>query len=352
MGKRKSNVNGAAQKEALRGQKALEELWRQTGRPVCKLSLSNQPTTLFDSRIGGVPYCPHDGALPVGKNGEPLRLIAQINFAQMPTMHPFPDSGMLQLFLPDHDPLRGYQGMECWTEQQNWKVIYYSDLDSTVTEEEVAAKQMIGLGKVAKEGEVSLHSNILLNDIVYKLHFGGAKQEGILGTEGMTLSDYRFQTQFQTVYQKLFPDAAPIEFCPKRPEVRPKPIDWILADEIWEKLRRKAYAKYPKLGGFPTFTKSDPRTVLPEVTEEQCPWDTVLLQVDSLFLDINNPLCGYSPLTFGPDGIATFFIQEEDLLRRDFSRVGYYWTDDSDNESFQNYYGPEWQPSERHKLFP
>lgn len=352
MSKRSKIPVGPAQREALRGGQALEELWRQTGKPVCKLSASRQPTTIFDSRIGGVPYCPHDGRLPVGENGQQLRLLLQFNFAQMPAMPPFPDSGILQFFVPDHDPLVGYRGMDRWTEQKDWRVVYHPEPDTSVTEEEVAAKVTVGPAVIHEDRAIRLNSHVLRNDLVYKLHFGPPEQEGTIETEGLTLSDYRFAAQFDRVYRTLFPDEAPVEFCPKRPQVRPVPVDWIHADEIWRKLYDKAYAKRNKLGGFPTFAKTDPRTVLPEVTEDQCPWDTVLLQLEYGLHHVNNHLQGCYPIGFGEDGVAVFLIREADLLRRDFSRVGYYWMDNSDDEFFKLLYGPEWQPTERHKLSP
>lgn len=318
MGKAREKEKGPAQREALRGEKALEELWQQTRKPMCQLSLSQQPTTIFDSRIGGIPYCPHDAKLPIGENGAQLRLIVQINFAQMPAMPPFPDRGILQIFLPDHDPLIGYRGMECWTEQRDWRVIYYPKIDTTVTENGVTAKMTVGPVD---------NSHVLIENLVYKLHFGPPEQGGTLEQEGLTVSDYRFATHFGMAYQKLFPDEAPITFWPKRISSGPIPVDWMMADDIWRDLYDKAYARYNKLGGFPTFSKADPRTILPEVTESQCPWDTVLLQFECGFQDVDDRSQGYYPISFGEDGTATFFMREKDLLRRDFSKVGYYWSD-------------------------
>lgn len=346
MSKRSKMKEGPAQREARRGEKALEELWRQTGKPMCRLTLSRDPVTIFDSHIGGTPYCPHDGQPPVGEDGKQLRLVAQINFEQAPAMPSFPDRGILQIFLPDDDPLIGYRGMEHWTEQTNWRVVYHPEPDPTVTDEEAAAKVTTGPPVVHDGRNLWLNSRVILKEFAYKLHFGS------VGTEGLTLSDHRFHTQFEETYQRLFPNDPPVRFCPKRPPVRPKPVDWIWADDIWKKLYAKAYAQYNKLGGFPCFPKTDPRTVLPELKDGQCPWDTVLLQLEYGFVDVNNHLQGYCPLSFGEGGVAVFLMREADLLRRDFSRVGYYWQDNSDDESFKLLYGEDWQPTERHKLSP
>lgn len=143
--KRAKMQPGPAEREALRAREALEVLRRRTERPVCALRLSQGPVTVFDSHIGGLPYCPRKGEPPVGEDGRQLRLMVQINFAQMPGMPPFPKRGILQFFLPDHDwGMKGYRGMEHWTEQKNWRVLYHPEIDPSVTEDEVQRKVTVG----------------------------------------------------------------------------------------------------------------------------------------------------------------------------------------------------------------
>ena len=65
--------------------------------------------------------------------------------------------------------------------------------------------------------------------------------------------------------------------------------------------------------GYPSFTQEDPRT-------EDSPFDTLLLQIDSMRDEENN----YSIL-WGDCGVCNFFIARTDLEKLDFSRVLYNW---------------------------
>ena len=343
---------GPAMREAERAKEVLEELYRRVHRPTSRLKLSYKtPCTIFDSHIGGLPYCPRDADLPVGENDQQLRLLTQINFAQMPAMPPFPDSGILQIFLPDRDwAFVGYQGMDHWTEQKNWRVVYHPDPDASVTEDEVREKLTVGPPEVGEGRDRQLVSSVYLDNLVYKLHFSPPMEEGI------TRSDFRFWQEFLNVWRELCTDPPPEQFWPHRPGFRetgkPTPLDHIWADKLWDELDNIASSRHSKIGGYPVFSKEDPRVVLPECAEGQCPWDTVLLHLEYGFLDVECPLQGYYPVCFGDCGRATFLIQEADLLRRDFSRVGYYWQDNSDSESLKLLYGPDWKPTRRHEIFP
>lgn len=347
---------GPAQRQAVQAREVLEELYRRVHRPVCELKASYIPPhkpicTIFESCIGGLPYCPRDGRPPVDGQGEQLRLMLQINFAQMPPMPPFPDRGILQFFLSDRDwAFIGYHGMEHWTEQKDWRVVYHPEPDLSVTEEEVRAKVTVGPAVVGEGRDSQLVSPIFLKNTIYKLHFLPVREEGI------TRSDFRFWPKFLEVWRELCPDPPPERFWPKLEEFRetglPTPVDHIHARELWSDLFDMASSPHNKIGGYPAFPKDDPRTVLPECAGGECPWDTVLLHIESDFQDVKDRLQGYYPISFGEDGRATFLIREEDLRRRDFSRVGYYWQDNSDSEFCKVLFGPDWQPTQRHEIFP
>lgn len=351
MGRKRENRLGPAQRQALQAKEVLEELYRRVHRPVCELKVSQTPCSIFDSHIGGLPYCPHDSQLPVGEKGDQLRLMLQINFAQMPAMSPFPNNGILQFFLPDWDSaFVGYQGMEHWTEQKDWRVAYYPEPDLSVTEEDVRRKVTVGPAVVGEGRDRKLVSSIFLDNIVYKLHFLPVHEEGI------TRSDFRFWPKFLEVWQETCSDPPPERFWPKLADFRetgiPTSLDHIKANDLWHNLDYIASSPHNKIGGYPAFPKDDPRTVLPECAGSECPWDTVLLHIESDFIDVEDRLQGYYPINFGENGRATFFIREEDLRRRDFSKVGYYWQDDSDSEGFKLLYGESWKPTRRHELSP
>ena len=66
-----------------------------------------------------------------------------------------------------------------------------------------------------------------------------------------------------------------------------------------------------KLLGYPCFCQNDPRYKGAE-TER---YDTLLFQLDS----------DYEFVVWGDSGVANFFVNSEDLKRRDFSDVLFYW---------------------------
>lgn len=63
----------------------------------------NDELTPWDSKVGGQPYLPLDMAYPTNNHGEPLFLLAQINFAQLPKLPNYPDTGILQIFIASDD---------------------------------------------------------------------------------------------------------------------------------------------------------------------------------------------------------------------------------------------------------
>lgn len=54
---------------------------------------------LWESRVGGMPYLPLNEKYPTNSEGTPLKLLAQINFAQMPKLENYPEKGILQFLL-------------------------------------------------------------------------------------------------------------------------------------------------------------------------------------------------------------------------------------------------------------
>ena len=46
----------------------------ESRRPLCRLRLSREPFAVADSHLGGTPYVPHDGQIPVDGHGSQLWL--------------------------------------------------------------------------------------------------------------------------------------------------------------------------------------------------------------------------------------------------------------------------------------
>ncbi|WP_455019148.1 DUF1963 domain-containing protein, partial [Kingella denitrificans] len=85
--------------------------------------------TLSQSKIGGLPYLPPEAEYPRNPYCQPLTLLAQINFAEMPPLPDFPTSGILQWFINLH----GF--FNCWgldsknpLNQDGFRVLYYPEV--------------------------------------------------------------------------------------------------------------------------------------------------------------------------------------------------------------------------------
>lgn len=58
-----------------------------------------QPLALTASRLGGIGYWPENRPYPHGSSGQPLALLAQFNFAELPRHPDLPDSGILAFYI-------------------------------------------------------------------------------------------------------------------------------------------------------------------------------------------------------------------------------------------------------------
>ena len=284
-----------------RYQKMLEELHREEERPVCRLNLSREPFGPLDSHLGGAPYCPRGGVLPVDSEGRQLWLCAQINFAQMPRMAGFPEEGILQLFLSpfDQDGGFGLYGSEDWTNQNFCRAVYYPEADGTVTWEELQAKLQV---------DWSLGEPWRIPAWPMKVSFTS-------GREGLTWNDWRFEDRMAAAVRRWFPDHDPKKDL--------EDTLWNACEDTGQRIflrdsRERIEGRGCKIGGFPAFAQEAPRLY----GEDRQDWDVLLFQLDEL-----NELgkVGEDGLDLGDCGVLNLFIRPQDLERRDFSRVGWDW---------------------------
>lgn len=89
--------------------------------------------TIFDSKIGGLPYWTPEQAFPVDSAGRKMYLLAQINFETFEFDLPLPSTGILQFYISDDD-LMGVD-YDNQAVQKNFRVIYHEKIDSSVTAE-------------------------------------------------------------------------------------------------------------------------------------------------------------------------------------------------------------------------
>lgn len=106
-------------------------------KPCVKITLTDTKPSVFESKVGGLGYIPHDSTSPIDSNGNQLRLLAQIDCAEI-QLDGFMEKGLLQFWLAGTD-LYGCD-FENPTKQDGFRVIYYPEVDRTVTEDEIRNK--------------------------------------------------------------------------------------------------------------------------------------------------------------------------------------------------------------------
>lgn len=237
--------------------------FEQSVQPYLRITLDAHTTiSRTDSKVFGVPYFPENMPFPTNEEGEPLKLLAQLNFEQMPSFLNFPATGLLQFFIDPYDDVYGMD-FDNGTSQQNFRVIYHETV-----------------GEMLDESELPTYDDdeqMMPGTTEAKMYFTPA-------TQPVSLVDFR------------------AEQLPE--DVREDYDNW---DEYTE-----LYYNQPlhQVGGYSYFTQTDPREY------DYKNYTTMLLQIDSdMGID----------LIWGDVGIANFFITEEDLQKRDFSNVLYNW---------------------------
>lgn len=106
-------------------------------KPCVKITLTDTKPSVFESKIGGLGYIPHDKGFPTDSNGNQLRLLAQIECDKI-QLDGFMKTGLLQFWILNDD----MWGLEedNQTNQDGFRVIYYPEIDKTVTTNEIKSK--------------------------------------------------------------------------------------------------------------------------------------------------------------------------------------------------------------------
>ncbi|MDE6035773.1 MAG: DUF1963 domain-containing protein [Ruminococcus sp.] len=106
-------------------------------KPCMKITLTDTKPSIFESKVGGIGYIPHDKDFPTDSNGNQLRLLAQIECEKI-QLDGFMKTGLLQFWIMNDDD----SGMDFdnQTNQDGFRVIYYPEVDKTVTPEEIESK--------------------------------------------------------------------------------------------------------------------------------------------------------------------------------------------------------------------
>lgn len=242
---------------------------KDTLSPVVKMQTTERETSLFESKFAGNPYFPASMDYPKNEEGVPLKLLAQINFSEVPIHLPhFPHKGILQFYIDGYDDVLGMD-FDDGQNQSGFRVIYHEK----IIQDESQLIQDFSFVTISDE----------------ELFFPVEREMGLsfeIGLEPLTVADYRSEETYAAIFEKINGDAN-------------------LEEEFFQLVSGAGH----KLGGYPFFTQEDPR-----VYGDYQDTDILLLQIDSA----NNIL-------WGDTGVGNFFISEEDLKNRDFSKVLYNW---------------------------
>ena len=274
--------------------KVVLDILEKNKKPMIKISLSGDKPNLFQSKFGGVPYLPKDVEAPKNKKNEQLTLLAQINIEELLKNNIYPmEEGILQFWILNDDVL----GLDYDTHLGNgFKVVYYKEIDKSVTEEEVLEKY-----KPYKDEDsyFPIENEFSLS---FKLTDGYFSDSNDDFREIVDKEMKKFHIENKEKYKEILKVYDNKEYLSY----------WDIWDILEEdkEIGKKLFEAGHKIGGYPNFTQSDVRKI--------GDYEILLLQIDSEGTEKNE-------IMWGDCGIANFFIREKDLKELNFEKVIYNW---------------------------
>ena len=274
--------------------KVVLDILEKNKKSMIKISLSDDKPNLFQSKFGGVPYLPKNVKVPKNKKNEQLTLLAQINIEELPKNNIYPmEEGILQFWILNDDVL----GLDYDTHLgDGFKVVYYKEIDKSVTEEEVLEKY-----KPYKDEDsyFPIENEFSLS---FKLTDGYFSDSNDDFREIVDKEMKKFHIENKEKYKEILKVYDNKEYLSY----------WDIWDILEEdkEIGKKLFEAGHKIGGFPNFTQSDVR----EIGD----YEILLLQIDSEGTEKNE-------IIWGDCGIANFFIREKDLKELNFEKVIYNW---------------------------
>lgn len=246
----------------------------KTARPALSIALEAMAADdPMASKVGGRAYWPEGADYPRDSKGEPLFLLAQIDFSAAPKLPGYPDSGLLQFFIAGNDVYGADFDAGPVPVQKDYRVVYWP-------------APLAPASKRTFTGPAGdSHSLPMDPSRPRRMRFTAGEETIGAGDAGMSAV--------------LGQDA----YALAESYARRKGLDEnAVIDAVYDRLTRTGH----KLGGYPYFTQEDPR----DAADPR----RLLLQLDT-----------DEAMMWGDAGVANFFIEPGDLARRDFSRVLYNW---------------------------
>ena len=119
-------------------EKLISLLKEKTAKNGYKLVIDEEQTpSIFDSKLGGIPYWDLTKEFPKDSTNQNMQLLAQINFEQITSNNSdLPKKGLLQFFITSQNTDYGVDFSNP-TEQNNFRVVYHEQIDTSVTVEAI-----------------------------------------------------------------------------------------------------------------------------------------------------------------------------------------------------------------------
>ena len=266
-----------------------------------KINLDRVPS-VFDSKVGGLPYWDLNVPIPRTSDGKKMALLAQLNMADYPDNDLLPKEGMLQFFIGASD-VYGLN-FDDQTLQEGFRVVFHEEIDRSFSSESIKGKFI--LPHDSNDDDLPIASEYAL-DVEQKVAY-------------MFHDDYRFDGVIKSVAQSIG-----LRNRPEYANLTDKEFYRILWDSL-EPIFEENEESYEfvmsgsRVLGYPFFTQSDPR----EVQGKYSGYDILLLQLDSEDRKLSDDSYDWMVM-WGDCGVGNFFIRKEDLLNKDFSHVLYNW---------------------------
>lgn len=257
----------------------INEIKKRTEAEYYKINLVDEPTNIYSSKIGGLPYWEKDKEYPIDSKGNKLSLLAQINFEKENfDDERLPKTGILQFFIGDDD----LYGCNFDDVQNDWRVIYHEKIKENISEEEINLMN-IPTNKTVEDGPIEKNINSLAMKFIKEKCY-------------ITTNSYNFESLIKNILMEKYNE-----------EVTEKFLFFHFGDPEYEYIINSFEAFGHKLLGYPDFYQSDTRKL-------DSKYDTLLLQIDT-----------DKGIMWGDSGVCNFFINNEDLKKKDFSNVLYNW---------------------------
>ncbi len=267
----------------------LEEIKKRTATPAYSLIIAaEKKPDIFSSKFGGVPYWDMKRDYPTDSEGNKLMLLAQLNLDRAEVEAPLPEQGMLQFFIGGDDVFG--LDFDKPDEQNTFRVVYHEQVNYGITREDILALHP----PVCTDEENEEYTPVFKEAVV-----DIAKKTVYMGIES-----YQFDKMFAEIVKEKFGT-----------DIGNQTVYSVLDEEAFDKLAEEISNSGHWLLGYPYFTQSDPR----EYEEKYRIYDTLLFQMDSDYIENEDYVL------WGDCGVGNFFINGEDLKRRDFSKVLYNW---------------------------